>query len=137
MVITTTYLKARKWPLIFVYLFVAFPFLLVKLLSDANDPKMNFYIAFIIFTHLLVFFLWFALSKLEIQIYPDALAYRTLFFRKEVNWNEITDIKLDVGFAGQHPHLKWIFFAGRKSISIHPSYFSRINNRFLAEAAIE
>lgn len=117
-------------------MFIALPFVLVRLLSNADDSKNGFYAGFIIFSHALIFLLWLAFNNLEIRIYQNSIAYKTLLFTREINWNEIIDVDLHLGFTGQHPHPKWTFFAGKKSINIDPSYFSRTNNRFLAEAVM-
>ena len=134
--ITTTYLRARKWPLFIIYLLVAFPAMCVKLLSSYDDSKIVFYIVFILFSHGLIFIFWYCLEKLEIRIYDPSIAYKTLLYVREVNWDDIIDVDLHFGFAGQHPHVKWTFYAGKKSIVIDPSYFSKTDNRFLAEIIV-
>ncbi|HEX5152027.1 MAG TPA: hypothetical protein VFW07_11305 [Parafilimonas sp.] len=134
--ITTTYLRARKWPLLIIYLLIAFPFILVKLLSSYGDPNNVFYIVFIFFAHALIFVFWYSLEKLEIRIYEQSIAYKTFLYIKEVNWDDIIDVDIHFGFAGQHPHVKWTFYAGEKSIVIDPSYFSKTDNRFLAEVIV-
>ena len=137
MVIATSYLSARKWPLLIVYLLIAFPFVLVKLLSSVDDSKNNLYIIFILFTHLLVLLLWYAIKKLEIQVYEQSIVYKTLFYKRELDWNDIIAVDLHFGFAGQHTHVKWIFSTPQRSIIIDPSYFSRKDNRFLAEVVMD
>jgi hypothetical protein len=135
-IIATTYLRARKWPLFIIYLLVAFPFILVRLLSSHDDPKNAFYIGFILFSHAFVFMFWYSLDKLEIRIYDQSIAYKTSLYTREVSWNDIIDVDLHFGFAGQHPHVKWTFYAGKKSLVIDPSYFSKTDNRFLAEVIV-
>lgn len=125
------------WPLSIVYLLLVIPSIAVAFLSSGDNRGSNVYIILILFTHLFVLLLWYAVSKLEIWIDEQAILYKTLFTTKELAWKEIIDVNLHLGFAGQHPHVKWTFSAVEKNITIESSYFSRSDNRLLAAAVIK
>jgi hypothetical protein len=115
---------------------MAFPFVLVKVFSSPTDSKNSFYLIAILFTHALIFIFWYVANKLEIQIYNQSIAYKTLFHFKEMYWEEIIDVDLDFAFTMHHADTRWIFTSVKKSMSISSSYFSKKDNRFLAEAVV-
>jgi len=137
--ISTTYLKARKWPLLVLYIVIGAPAAWLALQKDDSyDPQQKVFI-FILFalTHLLILFFWYVASQIEIQIYNDSLIYKTAFKTKEIAWRNITESELEFHFHSHGGRAQWNIVSPEKIIKIDPTYFSRKDTRMIAEVLVD
>lgn len=133
--IATTFLHARRWPLWIIYLLICAPWIVLLIFFEPDD-KTSIYVYIALFTHLLFAFFYYAVIKMEIGIYNEGLVYKNIIKTKEVLWDEIVSSELSYDFDMHGGRVKWIFQTREKKLAIEPTYFSRHDNRLLAETLI-
>jgi len=132
--IPTQELKFRKMPL-YIILAILFFFGYILVDTDKIDDTVSL-MAGVVF--LLLFFLFYFLSKLKFMIDNEGITHDKFFGKpKELQWTDIKSSELTWHYHGHGASLSWEFisFSG-KSLSFNPSYYSRKHLRPLAEALV-
>lgn len=136
--ISTTYIKARKWPLLIVYLLLGVPVLVAFLEDGTEDHQQKIgIICFLVFSHLLFFFFWYVVRKMEIQLYHDSFVYKTAFKTKEIVWQNIMKSEFEFSFHGHSGDVKWRIESPQTTIAMSVGYFSRSDCRLIAEVLVD
>jgi len=80
-------MHARRWPLWIVYLLICFPTIIISAFPDVNS-EVKIDVLLTVFSHLLSAFLYYAVLKMEIQIYSDVLIYKNMIKTKKIEWKK-------------------------------------------------
>jgi hypothetical protein len=128
-------IKARRWPLIILFLFLTAPFLIIYLAQPEEYYPMYFMMGIAVFCSLF----YFALSKLKIYIDDEKLRLEMLLKSKEIYWKDIISSRLNWQIEGTHSAgVSWIFHSKKSNhLELKLGYYSRNDMKILAQQLID
>lgn len=109
------------------------PFLYIKI----NGDKESIADIFIAIATIVCSAFYFVMSRIQIHIDNDGIVLKTLLSINSMEWKHVKSSKLSFEVHAHSGDIKWIIAnENGEGLRISPTYFSRKDNQFIAEALL-